>query len=105
MLLIHVLHACLNLHTDELLCRIFTIMYMCKLVYSKILVNPYCRRIRDQLLQDDRFSLAMEISTKCNLDSISVWASWGMAWLKVGNFEKAKEKLKHCFLVWTKSIC
>ena len=59
----------------------------------------WCRRIRDQLLQDDRFSLAMEISTKCNLDTLSVWASWGMAWLKVGDFEKAREKLKLCFLV------
>lgn len=59
----------------------------------------WCRRIRDQLLQDDRFSLAKEISTKCNLDTLSVWASWGMALLRVGDFEKAREKLKLCFLV------
>ena len=57
------------------------------------------RRIRDQLLHDDRFSLAMEISTKCNLDTTGVWAAWGMSWLKVGNFEKAREKLRHCFMV------
>lgn len=46
----------------------------------------------------------MEISTKCNLDPLGVWAAWGMAWLRVGNFEKAREKFKRCFLVWEKLI-
>ena len=71
-------------------------------LFSRLSVMTFynrCRRIRDQLLQDDRFKLAMEISTKCNLDTLSVWASWGMAWLRIGDFEKAREKLRHCFLV------
>ena len=50
-------------------------------------------------MQDDHFSLAMEVSTKCQVDISSVWAAWGMACLKTGNFKAAKEKFLTCFKV------
>ena len=57
------------------------------------------RRIRDRLIQDDRFRLAMEVSTKCQLDTSAVWGAWGMACLKCGDFTTARNKFKHCFQV------
>ncbi|XP_033125838.1 zinc finger FYVE domain-containing protein 26-like isoform X2 [Anneissia japonica] len=52
------------------------------------------RLIRDRLLESERLSLAMEVSTKCGLDTGAVWASWGMSCLRSGDYEGAKEKFK-----------
>lgn len=41
----------------------------------------------------------MEVSTKCQVDISSVWAAWGMACLKTGDFKAAKEKFHTCFKV------
>lgn len=57
------------------------------------------RRVRDKLMQENRFKLAMEVSTKCQLDSGEVLAAWGIACLKCGNFQGARAKFKNCFQV------
>ena len=57
------------------------------------------RRVRDRLIEDDRFGLAMEVSTKCQLDTGAVWAAWGMACLQCGDFTGARSKFRHCFQV------
>ncbi len=63
-------------------------------------ITPLClRRVRDKLIGDDRFKLAMEVSTKCQLDATAVWSAWGMACIRVGEFTKARNLLKHCFQV------
>lgn len=41
------------------------------------------RKLRDKLLEDERFQLALEISQTCNLENYTVSAAWGMAMLKV----------------------
>lgn len=56
----------------------------------------FTRRLRDRLLEDDRFILAQEVSTKCILDVGAVWAAWGMACLRAGKYEDAREKFSHC---------
>ena len=64
--------------------------------------NPlflYDRRVRDRLIQDDRFGLAIETSTKCSIEIASVWSAWGMACLKNGHFKDAREKFQTCFKV------
>ena len=64
------------------------------------LTNPdLARRVRDRLIQDDRFYLAMEVSTKCQLDASAVWSAWGMMALKSGDFKMAREKFTRCFQV------
>lgn len=63
------------------------------------------RRVRDRLVQDDRFKLAMEVSTKCQLDTGAVLAAWGVACLKAGNFVEARSKFKNCFQVSTIVVC
>lgn len=60
------------------------------------------RRVRDRLVQEDQFEMAMEVSTKCQLDTSVVWSAWGMACLRCGQLDKAREKLKHCFQVGQK---
>ena len=42
------------------------------------------RRVRDRLVQEDQYDLAMEVSTKCQLDASLVWSAWGMASLRCG---------------------
>ncbi|XP_019625924.1 PREDICTED: zinc finger FYVE domain-containing protein 26-like [Branchiostoma belcheri] len=54
------------------------------------------RRLRDRLIEDERLDLAMDFSTKCGLDSAGVWAAWGMAYLRTGNFQAAREKFSRC---------
>ncbi|XP_078590684.1 zinc finger FYVE domain-containing protein 26-like isoform X2 [Branchiostoma floridae x Branchiostoma japonicum] len=54
------------------------------------------RRLRDRLIEDERLDLAMDFSTKCGLDSAGVWAAWGMAYLRTGNYQGAREKFSRC---------
>ena len=50
-------------------------------------------------MQSNRFKLAMEVSTKCQLDTGDVLAAWGVACLKYGDFQAARSKFRSCFQV------
>ncbi|KAI6659190.1 Zinc finger FYVE domain-containing protein 26-like [Oopsacas minuta] len=54
------------------------------------------RYLRDTLIRYSYWHLALDISTKCVLDTLSVWVSWGLSCLKDGRYEAAREKFKHC---------
>ncbi|EDO48452.1 predicted protein [Nematostella vectensis] len=54
------------------------------------------RRLRDRFIEDERLSLAMEVSTKCGLDPSGVWAAAGFASLSCGDFAAAREKFARC---------
>jgi hypothetical protein len=54
------------------------------------------RRLRNRLLEEERHDLAMNLSTKCGLDTQTVWASWGLIELKRGNFKDARAKFEKC---------
>lgn len=54
------------------------------------------RYLRDTLIRYSYWSLALDISTKCLLDTHSVWISWGLSCLKDGRYDVAREKFKHC---------
>uniref|UniRef100_S4R9W8 Zinc finger FYVE domain-containing protein 26 n=1 Tax=Petromyzon marinus TaxID=7757 RepID=S4R9W8_PETMA len=53
-------------------------------------------RLRDQLIQDERYLLAIEVSTKCGLDTSGVWSAWGMACMRAGCLSSAREKFSRC---------
>jgi len=55
-----------------------------------------CRRIRYRLLEEERHELAMNLSTKCGLDTQAVWASWGLIELRRGNYNEARDKFAKC---------
>ncbi|XP_011866537.1 PREDICTED: uncharacterized protein LOC105561295 isoform X2 [Vollenhovia emeryi] len=54
------------------------------------------RKLRDLLTEKERWTLALDVSTKAGLDTQGVWAAWGKACLKVGHIEQAREKFHHC---------
>jgi zinc finger FYVE domain-containing protein 26 len=54
------------------------------------------RRIRNRLLEEERHDLAMNLSTKCGLDTQTVWASWGLIELRRGNYKEARTKFEKC---------
>lgn len=45
---------------------------------NDLLQQDTLRKIRNQLLDDERYQLAMDVSTRCNLDTQSIWFQWGM---------------------------
>lgn len=53
-------------------------------------------RLRNQLLEAEYYSLAIEVSTKTVLDPSGVWHAWGMACLKSDNLPGAREKFSRC---------
>lgn len=54
------------------------------------------RRLRDLLTEKEQWILALDVSTKSGLDTQGVWAAWGKACLKVGYYDRAREKFAHC---------
>jgi hypothetical protein len=42
------------------------------------------RRIRDRLVGEDRFRMALDLSSKCQLECASVWADWARALVVMG---------------------
>lgn len=67
-------------------------------VYVTLSALEY-RRLRDRFIEAERFSLAMEISTKCGLDHSGVWGAAGFALLQAGDFSGAREKFSRCMKV------
>eukprot|EP01087_Luapelamoeba_hula_P024804 TRINITY_DN9571_c0_g1_i1.p1 TRINITY_DN9571_c0_g1~~TRINITY_DN9571_c0_g1_i1.p1 ORF type:complete len:900 (+),score=149.53 TRINITY_DN9571_c0_g1_i1:278-2701(+) len=57
------------------------------------------RLLRDKLIAEDRMKLAIDVSTKCGIESEPAWAAWGMALLEMGRYNDAKEKLKYCLVM------
>lgn len=51
------------------------------------------------MIEDERLPLAMEVSTKCGLDTSGVWAAWGMACLQCADYAGAREKFNRCLKV------
>lgn len=54
------------------------------------------RRVRNRLLEEERYDLAMNLSTKCALDTQTVWASWGIVELRRGQYKEARTKFDKC---------
>eukprot|EP01012_Entosiphon_sulcatum_P056281 TRINITY_DN7980_c0_g1_i3.p1 TRINITY_DN7980_c0_g1~~TRINITY_DN7980_c0_g1_i3.p1 ORF type:complete len:2788 (+),score=469.50 TRINITY_DN7980_c0_g1_i3:27-8366(+) len=56
---------------------------------------PRARQVVDRLVQDDRMQMALEVAMKCNVDPQPIWVKWGLACLRLGLFEEAREKFRH----------
>lgn len=57
------------------------------------------RKLRDRLMETERMALALEVSTKCGLETSGVFAAWGLALLRAGDWSSAREKFSHCLQV------
>ncbi|XP_055923845.1 zinc finger FYVE domain-containing protein 26 homolog [Eupeodes corollae] len=58
--------------------------------------NQNLRKLADSLVQVEKWQLALEIHWKCGFPTAGVMAAHGLACLRAGSFETAKEKLSHC---------
>lgn len=63
---------------------------------NELMNNESVRKIRNRLLEEERYELAMNLSTKCGLDTQTVWASWGLVELKRSNYKEARNKFEKC---------
>lgn len=59
----------------------------------------FCRRLRDKIIDSERFSLAIDVTGKCGLDPTAVWFAWGLSQLKSGDFKDARENFSKCLTV------
>ncbi|XP_043461874.1 zinc finger FYVE domain-containing protein 26 homolog [Leptopilina heterotoma] len=66
------------------------------LIPSDDLDDHALRKLRDLLTEKEQWTLALDVSTKSGLDTQGVWAAWGKACLKVGYFDRARDKFAHC---------
>ncbi|XP_054713463.1 zinc finger FYVE domain-containing protein 26-like [Uloborus diversus] len=84
-------------------------IYFQHLDIMKLLVNANCRhllprealtigdtvrKLRDKLLEEERMNLALEVSTKFNLDKTGVWSTWGLFCLRAGDWQTARLKFQ-----------
>ncbi|KFM61058.1 Zinc finger FYVE domain-containing protein 26, partial [Stegodyphus mimosarum] len=89
-------------------------LYFRHLDIMKLLVNANCkhllprealintdivRKLRDKLLEEERMNLALEVSTKFNLEKTGVWSTWGLFCLKAGDWSTARIKFQQCLKV------
>ncbi|CAM4879019.1 unnamed protein product [Rotaria socialis] len=63
---------------------------------NDLLQQDTLRKVRNKLLDDERYQLAMDISTRCNLDTHTIWFQWGMTYLRIGHYEDARDKFDKC---------
>ena len=54
------------------------------------------RKLRDFLTEKEQWIIALDVSTKSGLDRQGVWAAWSTACLKVGYYQRARDKFTHC---------
>uniref|UniRef100_A0A182RQD1 FYVE-type domain-containing protein n=1 Tax=Anopheles funestus TaxID=62324 RepID=A0A182RQD1_ANOFN len=54
------------------------------------------RKLRDALVKAEKWTLALELSLKCGFSLNGVMAAWGMACLRAGCYDTAREKFSHC---------
>ncbi|KAK4388878.1 hypothetical protein Sango_2224800 [Sesamum angolense] len=53
-------------------------------------------RLRDRLIQEERYSMAVYTCKKCKIDVFPVWNSWGHALIRMEHYAQARVKFKRC---------
>lgn len=57
------------------------------------------RRLRDKIIESERFALAIDVTGKCGLDPGAVWFAWGLSQLKSGDLKDARDNFSKCLTV------
>lgn len=88
-------------HCDELLSQVDLLNMLVNsgcsaLIPAEPLNGHALRHLRDRLVEEELWLLAMEVSTKSGLERTGVWAAWGKACLRAGCWKEAREKFSHC---------
>ncbi|CAM6127643.1 unnamed protein product [Calypogeia fissa] len=51
-------------------------------------------KLRDRLIDGERYSMAVYTCTKCKIDALPVWDAWGHALLRIEHYAQARVKFK-----------
>ena len=63
------------------------------------LSNPLkVRQLRDKLTNLDKMKMAIDVATKCRVEKEPVFAAWGIALLRLGHYDEAKDKFMKCLV-------
>ncbi|CAI9094379.1 OLC1v1030104C1 [Oldenlandia corymbosa var. corymbosa] len=54
-------------------------------------------RLRDRLITEERYSMAVYTSKKCKIDAFPVWNAWGHALIRMEHYAQARVKFKQAF--------
>ncbi|KAK1290264.1 hypothetical protein QJS10_CPB18g00647 [Acorus calamus] len=57
-------------------------------------------RLRDRLIEDERYNMAIYTCKKCKIDSFTVWNAWGHALIRVEHYAQASVKFKQAFQLY-----
>eukprot|EP00850_Spirogloea_muscicola_P007270 SM000036S13314 [mRNA] locus=s36:520792:538386:- [translate_table: standard] len=78
----------------ELLCKLLKAGYTASA--DDLSSDVRALALRDQLLQEERFELALQTCVKCQqLDEAPVWMAWGQSLLLIGHYNEAWIKVGH----------
>jgi zinc finger FYVE domain-containing protein 26 len=70
--------------------------YLHELTIGDLSSQSKARQLRDSLLSEDQMELALDVATRCQIESEPVWTQWGLALLSLGKYKLAREKFKYC---------
>lgn len=57
-------------------------------------------RLRDRLIDDERYSMAVYTCRKCKIDAFPVWNAWGLALIRMEHYAQARVKFKQAFQLY-----
>ncbi|KAG9459296.1 hypothetical protein H6P81_003804 [Aristolochia fimbriata] len=57
-------------------------------------------RLRDRLIQDERYSMAIYTCKKCKIDAFPVWNAWGHALIRMEHYAQARVKFKQALQLY-----
>ncbi|PWA62406.1 hypothetical protein CTI12_AA322820 [Artemisia annua] len=57
-------------------------------------------RLRDRLILEERYSMAVYTCKKCKIDAFAVWNAWGLALIRMEHFAQARVKFKQALQLY-----
>ncbi|XP_078432242.1 zinc finger FYVE domain protein isoform X2 [Wolffia australiana] len=57
-------------------------------------------RLRDRLIENERYGMAIYTCKKCKIDAFTVWNSWGHALLRIEHYAQARVKFKQALQLY-----
>ncbi|KAF6172870.1 hypothetical protein GIB67_035424 [Kingdonia uniflora] len=57
-------------------------------------------RLRDRLIEDERYSMAVYTCKKCKIDAFPVWNAWGHALIRMEHYAQARVKFKQALQLY-----
>ncbi|XP_071701623.1 uncharacterized protein [Rutidosis leptorrhynchoides] len=57
-------------------------------------------RLRDRLIHEERYSMAVYTCKKCKIDAFAVWNAWGLALIRMEHYAQARVKFKQALQLY-----